>query len=306
MIDRIEPVVDCILAHGPAQMMSSARARAQALVLAYHSIGQPERFEEHLKYLLRHSRPVSLDELIRAGDSVEGFPRPPALLSFDDGDRSLMDVVLPLLKERGVPGVAFVISSLLESDRLPWWAEVEDLQSAGASSDLLNGVDKTLTVRALKQMPDSYRDKVIEELRSSVPPVVMHAKQLTPADLRALETGGISIGNHTNTHPCLPQCSRMKLEAEIRDAHSLLEFGLGHPPKAFAYPNGDWDQRAEKVLKDLGYEAAFLFDHRTNRLPISDSLRISRLRVDSTTTMDRFRMIVSGLHPALHRLRGGK
>jgi peptidoglycan/xylan/chitin deacetylase (PgdA/CDA1 family) len=217
-----------------------------------------------------------------------------------------MSVVLPILSERGIPGVAFVISNLVESDRLPWWAEVEDLQSAGASSDLLNGVDKTLTVRALKQMPDSYRDKVIEELRSSVPPVVMHAKQLTPADLRALETGGISIGNHTNTHPCLPQCSRMKLEAEIRDAHSLLEFGLGHPPKAFAYPNGDWDQRAEKVLKDLGYEAAFLFDHRTNRLPISDSLRISRLRVDSTTTMDRFRMIVSGLHPALHRLRGGK
>jgi peptidoglycan/xylan/chitin deacetylase (PgdA/CDA1 family) len=244
--------------------------------------------------------------MIAAGHGAKELPGHAVLLSFDDGNRSLMDIVLPLLKKRGIPGVAFVISNLLESDRLPWWAEVEDLQAAGASSDLLKGVDESVTVRALKQMPDTNRDEVIEELRSSVTPVVTHAEQLTQADLRALEAGGISIGNHTNTHPCLPQCSRTKVEAEIRDAHSVLEFALGHPPKAFAYPNGDWDHRAEKILKHLGYKAAFLFDHRTNRLPIRDPLRISRLRVDSTTSMDRFRMIVSGLHPTLHRLRGGK
>jgi peptidoglycan/xylan/chitin deacetylase (PgdA/CDA1 family) len=306
VLDRIEPVVDWILAHGSAQIVSVARPRAQVQVLAYHAIDQPERFEDHVNFLMRHCRPVSLDQVIAAGHGTKELPGHAVLLSFDDGDRSLMDVVLPLLKERGIPGVAFVISGLLHSERPPWWSEVEALLSAGGTSDRLKGVDRESAVRTLKRMSDTKRNKVVEELRSSAPTVAASTQQLTQADLRGLETNGISIGNHTNTHSCLPQCSRTKLEAEIQDAHSMLEIALGHSPKAFAYPNGDWDQRAEKVLKDLGYEAAFLFDHRTNRLPIRDPLRISRVRVDSTTSMDRFRMIISGLHPTLHRLRGGK
>jgi peptidoglycan/xylan/chitin deacetylase (PgdA/CDA1 family) len=306
MIDRFETWIDCIMAHGPAQIISMARARGQIPILAYHAIGEPERFEEHLKFLLRHSRPLSLDALITACHAVRARPRRAVLLSFDDGDRSLIDVVLPLLKERGIPGVAFVISDLLGSHRLPWWSEVEALLSAGGSSSLLQGVDNALAVPTLKRMSDSYRHRAVKELRLSSSSVATNPEQLTQADLRALEAAGISIGNHTNTHACLPRCSRTKVESEIRDAHSKLESALGHPPKSFAYPNGDWDPRAETVLTELGYEAAFLFDHRTNRLPISNPFRISRVRVDATTSMDRYRMIVSGLHPTLHRLRGGK
>jgi peptidoglycan/xylan/chitin deacetylase (PgdA/CDA1 family) len=306
VIDRIEPAVDRILSHSLVQMVFVKRSRTHVPVLAYHGIGRHERFEDHLKFLLRHRRPISLDELIGACHGIRELPKHAVLLSFDDGDPSLVDIVLPLFRERGIPGVAFVISSLVESDRRPWWSEVETLLSAGGSSGLLQGNEKALAVRALKRVPDTNRESVVEELRLSATHVATKAKQLTRVELRALEEGGISIGNHTSTHPCLPRCSSKKLDAEIRDAHGVLESTLGIPPRAFAYPNGDWDPRAERVLKDLGYEAAFLFDHRTNRLPIHDPLRTSRVRVDSATTMDRFRMIVSGLHPALHRLRGGK
>ena len=79
---------------------------------------------------------------------------------------------------------------------------------------------------------------------------------------------------------------------------------LGHAPRTFAYPNGDWDGRAEEALADAGYEAAFLFDHRANPATPRHPLRISRLRVNSTTSPGRFATIVSGLHPALHRARG--
>jgi peptidoglycan/xylan/chitin deacetylase (PgdA/CDA1 family) len=276
------------------------------MVLAYHAIHRPELFEEHVKFVLGHYRPISLADLLAACRGRGELPLRAVLLSFDDGDGSLMDVVLPLFKERGIPGVAFVITGLLESTQPPWWSEVEGLLAAGGTSPSIRESIPAFAIRALKKMPEVDREAAVQELRASASTTTAPADQLTEVDLRALEAGGIDIGNHTTTHPCLPRCTTARIETEIREAHTALESSLGHPPTAFAYPNGDWDSRAERVLKQLGYEAAFLFDHRTNPRRIADPLRISRLRVDSATTMDRFRMIVSGLHPALHRLRGGK
>ena len=81
--------------------------------------------------------------------------------------------------------------------------------------------------------------------------------------------------------------------------------GSGHPPATFAYPNGDWDARAERLLATLGYATAFLFDHRVSPRRPDHRLRISRVRVNSDTGLDRFAAIVSGLHPAVHHVRGG-
>jgi hypothetical protein len=49
---------------------------------------------------------------------------------------------------------------------------------------------------------------------------------------------------------------------------------------------------------------AFLFDHRVNPATPGHPLRISRVRVNDHTSLDRFAVIVSGLHPALHHARG--
>jgi peptidoglycan/xylan/chitin deacetylase (PgdA/CDA1 family) len=306
VIERVEGALDWVLGNGPGQRAAIVWSKSHARVLAYHAIVQPERFEDHLNFLLRHWRPISLDELIASRYGTRALPRRAVLLSFDDGDRSLMDCALPLLRERGVPGLAFVISDLLDSDRPPWWSEVEMLLATGGSSNRLPDLSGSQAVSVLKRMPDADRQSVVAELRLSALPSVSRAEQLSRADLKELETGGIEIGNHTNTHPFLPRCPAARAEAEVRDAHIALESALGHPPKAFAYPNGDWDPRAESVLEELEYEAAFLFDHRINRLPIRHPLRISRLRVDSTTSLNRFRAIVGGLHPSLHRLRGEK
>jgi peptidoglycan/xylan/chitin deacetylase (PgdA/CDA1 family) len=302
----IESAADKVLSGKLATAGFAAVAAQRVVILAYHQVRNPERFEGQLKSLLETWRPISICELIAAGGEGKSLPKRSVLITFDDGDRSLIDVVLPLFLERGIPGAAFIVSGLVGTDNPPWWTEVEMLVEAGAWSESLGVTDRGEAVRTLKRMPDVKRVAVIEDLRSSSKSTGVRTEQLTPGDLRALEDGGMAIGNHTNTHPCLPRCSATKVETEIGDAHRRLESALGHPPRAFAYPNGDWDPRAETVLMELGYEAAFLFDHRTNRVPIRDPLRISRVRVDSATSMDRFRMIVSGLHPVLHRLRGGK
>ena len=128
--------------------------------------------------------------------------------------------------------------------------------------------------------------------------------QLQREELPVLEAGGITVGNHTLTHPCLHQCDETTIRHELEASQRILAEALGHAPRTLAYPNGDHDPRVRRAVAELGFEAAFLFDHRLSAKPPEDPLRISRLRVNADTPMDRFKIILSGLHPALHRLRG--
>jgi len=288
----------------PAQVAFRLRADRMLAVLAYHGIEDADRFEQQLVFFRRYMRPIGLQDLVDAVLGRSPLPRRALLLTFDDGDRSLVDVVMPMLTDLALPGVAFVIPGLLDSARPFWWDEVEELVRAGGSARGFAGRRPGELVSILKRLPTEERVRVIDELRSASPVSSTPISQLTRDELRSLEKAGIEIGNHTNTHVSLARSTRQEVEAEIVQAHDALTVPLGHPPRAFAFPNGDWDPTAEDVLRGLGYEIAFLFDHRTQPVPVKEALRISRLRVGDSTSMDRLRIILSGLHPAVHRLRG--
>jgi peptidoglycan/xylan/chitin deacetylase (PgdA/CDA1 family) len=296
--------VDRALRWSPAQVAFRWRAERTLAVLAYHGIEDADRFEQHVALFRRHMRPIGLQDVIDAARGGPSLPRRALLLTFDDGDRSLIDGVMPTLREHGLPGVAFVIPGLLDSATPFWWDEVEDLVRAGGHPRGFEGRRPGELVSILKGLPTGERVRVIDELRRSSPVSPTTTPQLARDDLGSLERAGIEIGNHTHSHVSLAHSSHREAVDEIVRAHDVLTTALGHPPRAFAYPNGDWDARAEEVLRGLGYQAAFLFDHRVQPVPLREPLRISRLRVGDATGMDRLRIILSGLHPAVHRLRG--
>jgi peptidoglycan/xylan/chitin deacetylase (PgdA/CDA1 family) len=296
--------LDSGLRWSPVQAAFRRRADRSLAVLAYHGIDDPDRFEQHLSFMQRHMRPIGLQDLVDAVRGRSPLPRRALLITFDDGHRSLVDVVMPVLRDRGLPGVGFVIPGLLDSAEPFWWVEVEELVLNGGRARGLEDRRPRELIRILKGLPTGERVRVIDELRRTSPVQPTPTSQLAGNELRSLEAAGIEIGNHTHSHASLARSSRQAAEDEIVRAHDSLAIVLGHPPRAFAYPNGDWDQAGEAVLKELGYEAAFLFDHRIQTVPVRESLRISRLRVDDSTSMDRLRIILSGLHPAIHRLRG--
>jgi peptidoglycan/xylan/chitin deacetylase (PgdA/CDA1 family) len=212
---------------------------------------------------------------------------------------------MPLLVERGLPAAAFVVGGMLDGDTPFWFEEARALvASGGRLARPEDGVPDAIC-RALKRMADDRRISAIETLRATASSAAPRTVQLTRSELRSLESNGVAIGNHTMTHPCLSRCEDSKVESEITEAHDLLTATLGHAPVAFAYPDGDRDDRAATRLREIGYSGAFLFDHRWVRPPVSDPFQISRVRVNSSTTIERFRLILSGLHPAIHRVRGG-
>ena len=87
--------------------------------------------------------------------------------------------------------------------------------------------------------------------------------------------------------------SRRRIDGSATNLHEA--------PALFAYSNGNWTTEAEHLLVELGYESAVLFDHRVAHP--GNPLRLSRTRVNADDDMDTFRARVSGIHPAIHRLR---
>lgn len=290
---------DTLMRRSPAQWWFGGRAASRLAVLGYHGVDDPEGFARQLDRLTRIARPVSLDEVEQAIEHRRPLPGRAVLITFDDGERSVHTHGLPLLRERGIPAVAFVIPSLVGTDTPFWWHEVDRLVAEGAGVER-NGSAGWL--RHLKAVPQAERLAALERLRAGR--AAVRQAQLTADEVRALDAGGVRVENHSLTHPLLDRCDDADIRTEIGDAHDLLTKILGRAPRSFAYPNGNWDVRAERVLHELGYRTAFLFDHRLGpRLP-DHPLRVSRLRIASATPPDRFETILSGLHPAVHGLRG--
>lgn len=290
--------VETVLAHSPLQASARVIARRRLCVLAYHGVSDAKKFTAQLDWLSANTTPVALDDvrlsLLEGGD----FPQHPVLLTFDDGDPSVLDVAAPLLRERGIPAVAFVVAGLIDTETPFWWTEVEELMRSGARAE----VSGPELLHRLKIASDDERRRLIESLRAQVAHPV-RTPQLTRDDLRKLELDGVSVGNHSLTHPCLDKCDDQTLRREVHESHARLTEILGHPPDSFAYPNGNWDERVREQVRAAGYSMAFGFDHRVVSRT-ADPLTISRVRVDAAADLDRFRILASGLHSGLHRLRG--
>jgi peptidoglycan/xylan/chitin deacetylase (PgdA/CDA1 family) len=264
-----------------------------------------DRFEGHLDHLIRKTHPVSLEEVVAAIRARRTLPRRAVLITFDDARRDALEIAAPMLRERGLPGVACIVAGSLDTAEPFWWEEVEGLLPLNTTLPEFQSMGPRELVGALKILPDEQRIGAIDALRKADSTNVPRTPHLRREELPALESAGIAVANHSLSHPSLPRCPDEKVRSEIIAADEILRASVGHPLTAVTYPNGDWDRRVLATARDAGYEIGLLFDHRLAKLPPTDPLLVSRLRIDASASIDRLAITLSGLHPTLHRLRGG-
>lgn len=277
-------------------------SRRRFVTLAYHGVDDPQRFHDQISSMSRHRRALTLAEV---EDCVSGGRELPAegfLVTFDDGRRSVYEHGAPVLADLGVPAVLFVIAGLIDGDVPFWWDEVARRSAAGATTTVTGGSGEDL-VRALKLVPDDQRRRALVELREATPDLVVTYPHLRAEELLELELAGVAIGSHSLTHPCLDRCDDEVLASELLEARQRLEGLLSHPVRSLAYPNGNVDRRVADAAAAAGHSVAFSFDHRLGRRS-PDPMLISRVRVDPSNPTRRFESIVTGVHPAVHHLRG--
>ena len=297
-------ILDLLMCRGPLPWLGRRWNRNRLVVLAYHGVDDRSSFAAHLDQLMRLYHVVSLDQVLSSIESG-GLPPNSVLITFDDGERTVLTDGLPELQKRSLPSVLFAIAGLIDTEEPFWWWEVEDLVGRGATSSTLGNVDGVDAIlAAMKEMRDVDRLASLAELRASAGGDHVRQVQLTADELRYLDANGMDVENHSLTHPLLDMCSETKIDHEVGAAADILEKILGRPVRAFAYPNGNADDRVTSAVRQRGTKAAFAFNHRSDKWVSNDLMLISRVRVNSTSTQRRFAAIVSGVHPAIHALRG--
>jgi peptidoglycan/xylan/chitin deacetylase (PgdA/CDA1 family) len=113
------------------------RPEGRALILLYHRVAKlrsdpwanavtPQHFDEHLKVLRQHARPIRLQQLSQA--LLDGsVPDRSVVITFDDGYADNLYNAKPLLTHYRVPATVFLVTRYIGYDREFWWDELDRL-----------------------------------------------------------------------------------------------------------------------------------------------------------------------------------
>ncbi|MFF2361521.1 polysaccharide deacetylase family protein [Streptomyces sp. NPDC058122] len=121
------------------------------------------------------------------------------------------------------------------------------------------------------------------------------AATLTWAQVRELDTAGVEIGGHTETHPQLDTLPRTWVRDEVAGCKRRIEDELGHPVGSFAYPHGYSSRTVRALVREAGWtSAAAIRAASAFSSERDDPLRFARLMVRADTGRDRFALWTSG------------
>jgi peptidoglycan/xylan/chitin deacetylase (PgdA/CDA1 family) len=239
----------------------------------------PERFERHVRLLVREYEPVTLRQVID-GD----LPERPLLVTFDDCYRSVLDVAAPILRRYGVPATLFLTTGPVFSggallDQVASLAEVETRGNLGSlfagtplagradvrtAADLLLGAAPSLTAGHRRELADAIASR-LGSTRDAI--VGDSGLFLAPADLPRLAALGFGFGAHTDSHVHVRALAAEEFATELVEPAKLIARAVGTPIEAFSYPFGsavDHTAAAATVLESAGCRLSFLVEGATN------------------------------------------
>lgn len=263
--------------------------RNRLRVLAYHDVKNIETFAKQIHYLKSNYNIISINELKKHCSEKSPLPKKSLLLTFDDGDISVLKHGLPVLKNYNCAACAFIITELINTDLDFWWERIY-------KNDKINNKkfsESLEKVSLLKQVSNRER---IEALRKYP---ITYKEQLSTGDLHYLIDKNIFVGNHSHTHPMFDKCTISEIQRELINSRECFDKLKIDGFNIFAYPNGNYDENSEKILKENNITMAFLFDHKINS-PEINPMRISRIRTNSDMSLNELKVKVSGLHSLLY------
>jgi peptidoglycan/xylan/chitin deacetylase (PgdA/CDA1 family) len=273
----------------------------------------PGHFEEHLYVLRRTRRPLPLTDFVH--NLMAGtLPSNAVALTFDDGYVDNLVAGKPRLAIADVPATVFLTTGFVDRPGEYWWDELVRLILLGSgpqyfeltvqretmSFDLgaetparTNGTIgvaslprqtalKTLW-QVLRRLDDEERESIMTELRSKFicNERLNKGRSMTREEVQALVSDGlVTIGAHTVTHPVLSTLTPDASRREITDSKCACEAIIGAPVMSFAYPYGDFDDKAREAAKLAGFRFACSTQHGP-AVATSDIFTLPRIHVQN-------------------------
>ncbi|MEJ2453982.1 MAG: polysaccharide deacetylase family protein [Candidatus Thiodiazotropha sp.] len=253
-------------------------------------------FDETLGLAVRYFNFVSIDE---ASDMLKGtipVKSNSCVVTFDDGQLNNLEIALPILRKYEIPVVFYPTTGILERS-VPYWFDRLDfaIQQPGLDGVKIQTGETEITVdqssraamskslsrliRSLKKrdLSDAEFQAQVDEIStflehtsgSSIASVVdgdLWSSRLSRADLMdCAAMNDVTLGSHTINHVRVPFVeSDDELAKELKGSKEALEEMMQGPCHHFCYPNGDWDPRSVRAVRDAGYHTAVTTDEGVN------------------------------------------
>lgn len=104
---------------------------------------------------------------------------------------------------------------------------------------------------------NGYTEKILDVLKEKNVRAVFfvtydYAKS-NPELIKRMISEGHTVGNHTMSHPSLPECSDAELQNELSELHKYIKEQFGYDMYVMRPPKGEFSERVLKCAKDLGY-----------------------------------------------------
>jgi peptidoglycan/xylan/chitin deacetylase (PgdA/CDA1 family) len=248
-----------------------------------------EDFEIRIKYLLKKYKFISLDEYLQYYENKKRPGSNMLVFTIDDGYSCSNENILPLLKKYKIPATVFLTTGHIGTDSVL----LHDLlintigTSKVAEFNLPDISDKTYLLKTERDRNSTYKDisvrlkkisngkkkKVLEKLSETLKvessKTCKDNRMLTWGEVREMRDSGlVSFGTHTVSHPILTKISEDDARQEIIISKKILENELNEKVKFMAYPNGrenDFNDAIINIVRESGYEMAFTTLENTGR-----------------------------------------
>jgi peptidoglycan/xylan/chitin deacetylase (PgdA/CDA1 family) len=331
---------------GSLGFLSAARAlqRGRSVILTYHGVLSGSHddysylnynfvaagtFDEQIRYLLEHYRPIGLAELVRC--YTDRTPPPPrsVAITFDDGFANNYTVAFPILQKYSFPFTVFLTTGMIGAPGAQLWSErvkraiylcpkaSVDLRILGQqhTSQLDSPTAREQATRrvlqVLKRATPAERDAALCEIESVCGRPELRADDmeryqfLTWNEARAMASAGVELGSHTVNHPILSTLDDRTLAEELSASKNEIEAQTGRECHTFAYPNGqpgDFGAREKRALQAAGYSCGLSLGGTLNP-PRCDPFELDRINIGRQFDGPVYQAAVTGLLGTLRTMR---
>jgi peptidoglycan/xylan/chitin deacetylase (PgdA/CDA1 family) len=175
----------------------------------------PEQLEAHFQYFKSNGyTPITVSQYLECLKNPALFPAKPVMLTFDDGSKSHITQVLPMLKKYGFKATFYIFTNAMNGTKSLWlsWDEVLEIQKSGMDigshtvfhpyltfRDKMNSQQYSLWLdKELTQSKKVLEEKLKIKVNSLAYPFGLYDSQVEAAAIRAGYAGMLSLNMGPN------------------------------------------------------------------------------------------------------------
>jgi peptidoglycan/xylan/chitin deacetylase (PgdA/CDA1 family) len=206
----------------PAGMFRRLPTTASLYFPFYHDVppGYANDLRRHLRAFARIGSLISWDEALAVLDGRRELDGPTFCLSFDDGHLTWRDVVVPTLRDLGVPATFFLTSGLVGQPGNLTWQDCRDMLAAGyqfgshtVSHRRLADLDDESALREIRDSKHEIEHELGVEVRDFAAPYG-HTVDFLDRDVHAVQDAGYRSFATTLRAPMGPGDSPMWIQRQ--------------------------------------------------------------------------------------------